>query len=263
MSNHPWQGSTFTAGEYIEPKSRLTFYLFSWLWIKLPLIAILGLVAIPWMLYIGVKNNKLTISNRMTLCLVLSIATILLLLIQKRVGLYNELRQILFIFPLILLVSIASCLMVSRRLAIGALLCTNLYMLGDNINLHPYQYTYINEIARHNSLASKYEGDYFGLSIAKTAEWLNGSTIDGIHQCLYVPSPHQWKYYLNPYKFPCMGGYPGDLSLIKTPFLFFVQPRANERYAAPAWCELKHEEVRVPLFSGVIQRMGELYECKP
>jgi hypothetical protein len=263
MGSHPWQGNTLTAGEFIEPKTRLIYYLYSWLLIKLPIAAILGLLVLPIAVYLIKRKGDISFRQWMTFGLLFSTAIILCVLIGRRVALYNELRQILFLFPLLLMVSIVSLFFLSRQLVLCILLASNIFMLIDDLNLHPYQYSYINEVRRHSQLGKSYETDYFGLSIAETARWLNQSKIDGTAQCLYVPSPHQWRYYLDPKKFPCLDGYPGDLSLIKTPFLFFVQPRGSARYPAPPWCALRYEEVRKPFSSNITQRMGELYACRP
>ena len=261
MSKHPWLGSTLTAGELIEPKTRLIFYLFSWIIVKLPVLMVLGICLTPIAIYKVVSTRKISLQQLMTVCLALSIASILGILILKRVALYNELRQILFIFPVLLLVSIVALFSISQRLTILGLLLTGAFMVVDDIDLMPYQYSYVNEIARQTQLGKKYETDYFGLSVAQTARWLNQSDINGSTQCIYVPSPQQWKYEIDPIKFPCVQAYPGDLSLIKEPFMFFVQPKGNVSYSAPPWCHLAHVEQRLLSFSKATLNMGELYQC--
>jgi hypothetical protein len=262
MSSHPWQGNTLTAGAFIEPKTRLVYYLFSWFLIKLPIIAILGLILLPIAGYRRMRMRTLSLECWVVIGILCSALSILGILIVKRVALYNELRQILFLFPLVMMIAIFSLFAISRRFLIGILLVTNLFMLIDDLHLHPYQYSYINEVWRHSPSSKSYETDYFGLSIAPSATWLNSSKVNR-GQCIYVPSPHQWKHYLDRNQFSCLDGYPGDLSLIKSPFIFFVQPRGGERYLAPPWCILIHEEVRKPAFTSIELRMGELYECKP
>lgn len=263
MSSHPWQGNTLTGGELIEPKTRLLRYLLSWFYVKLPLVVILGLLLLPFALFLGVQKQIIVIQKPMLWALTISIISILCLLVIKRVALYNELRQILFIFPLLWIIAITSLYRVSRKCLAGILFTSSIVMVIDNISLYPYQYSYLNEISRFTQAEKKFETDYYGLSIAQTAHWLNNSKIDGAQQCLFVPSPHQWKYYLNRDRFPCLDGFPGDLSLIREPFLFFVPSRGGERFRAPPGCTLKHEELRRELFSGSVLMMGELYECRP
>jgi hypothetical protein len=262
MGSHPWQGNTLTAGEFIEPKTRLVHYLFLWLTVKLPIIVLLGIIAAPYAYYLRNKTNK-SFQCLVMLSVLLGVMTILGLLILKRVALYNELRQILFISPLLLLAAIISLHTISRKFAIAGLVFTAALMVVDNAKLFPYQYSYINEIARYTQVGNKYETDYFGLSVSEAAHWLNLSDIDGSAQCLYVPSTHLWEYELDAARFPCMAGYPGDLSLINKPFIFYAQLRGGMAFPVPQHCHEIHLESRGMALSNIRLKMGALYACAP
>jgi hypothetical protein len=263
MSSHPWLGNTLTAGELIEPKTRMPFYIASWLMVKLPIFALAGLFLAPLALWKAFAHKQFLGRRYAFLAMLLSIATILSILVLMRVALYNELRQILFISAILLMMAIVSCYYFSRTFSMAMLTLTIGLMVTDDINLHPYQYSYVNEIARNISKGKLFETDYFGLSASETARWLNQSSVDGKSQCVYVPSAHLWKFEIDPQHFPCVTNYPGDLSLIKKPFLFFVPARGATAYAAPPWCRLLHLESRKLPFSDTTLRMGELYECLP
>ena len=263
MSSHPWLGNTLTAGELIEPKTRLPFYIGSWLVVKLPVFALLGLALTPIVLWKVLVRKQFSSKYSAFFALLLSAVTILSVLVFIRVSLYNELRQLLFISAILLMIAIVSLYYISRLLLIVVLILTIGVMAVDDIKIHPYQYSYVNEIARNIPKGKLFETDYFGLSVSKTARWLNQSSVDGKSQCVYVPSTHLWKFEINPDKFPCVENFPGDLSLIKKPFLFFVQARSVTSFAAPPWCRLLHLESRSLPFSTTTLRMGELYECLP
>jgi hypothetical protein len=263
MSSHPWLGNTLTAGELIEPKTRLLFYIGSWLAVKLPTFALVGLALTPLVLWKAFSSKQFSSKHSALLALLLSAVTILSILVLMRISLYNELRQILFISAILLLVAIAGFYYISRSLAIAVLILTIGAMVVDDIKIHPYQYSYVNEIARNVPKGKLFETDYLGLGVSETARWLNQSSVDGVSQCVYVPSAHLWKFEINPQKFPCVENFPGDLSLIKKPFLFFVQARSAPAFAAPPWCSLLHLESRSLPFSNTTLRMGELYECLP
>lgn len=263
MSSHPWLGNTLTAGELIEPKTRIPFYIGSWLIVKLPIFALAGLTLVPLVLWKAYAKKQFSWRYCALLALLLTAITILSIMVLMRVSLYNELRQILFISVILLLIAIVSLYCLSRSISIAVLVLTIVTMSVDDINLHPYQYTYVNEIARNLPKGKLFETDYFGLSVSETARWLNESSADGVSQCVYVPSAHLWKYEINPNKFPCVSNFPGDLSLIKEPFLFFVQARGPTAYAAPPWCRLLHLEYRKLPLSNTTLRMGELYQCLP
>jgi hypothetical protein len=263
MSTHPWLGNTLTAGELIEPKTRLLFYIGSWLAVKLPAFALVGLALLPIVLWKTFAKKQFSSRYCALLALLLSAITILSILVLMRVSLYNELRQILFISAILLLIAIVSFCYLSRSLSIAVLILTIGVMVFDNVKMYPYQYSYVNEIARNAPKGGLFETDYFGLSVSETARWLNQSSVDGVSQCIYVPSIHLWKFEINPQKFPCVENFPGDLSLIKKPFLFFVQARSAPSFAAPPGCRLLHLESRNLPFSNTALRMGELYECLP
>lgn len=263
MSSHPWLGNTLTAGELVESKTRLPFYILSWLGVKLPIFVIVGLCVLPFMLIGKTFRNQKSVQYWAVAALSLSVVSVLSLLVIKRVGLYNELRQILFIAPLLMMLAVVAIGWFNRRLAIVALVITAALMAIDDAALNPYQYTYVNELARHTELGKKYETDYFGLSVSQTARWLNESNVDASSQCLYVPSGHLWKYEINPQKFNCVENYPGDLSLLKKPFLFFVQSRSISSFAPPKWCQLLHLESRKLAYSSAVLKQGELYACSP
>ena len=263
MSSHPWLGDTLTAGKLVEPKTHLIFYIAAWHLVKLPIFVIVGLLLTSYFLLRDFLKRESGDRYKANTALYLSLLTIIGLLILRRVALYNELRQILFIAPLLMMIAVVGLRSVSRGFAILVLAATSTFMLIDDIELHPYQYTYINEVARHTDIGKKYETDYYGLAVKETALWLNGSQVDGKSQCLYVPTKHLWEFAIDPQKFPCVGGYPGDLSLIAKPFLFFVQARSVTSFRAPPWCHVIHAEERSLPFSGAKLRMGELYECLP
>jgi len=263
MSSHPWLGDTLTAGEFIEPKTRTPFYIGSWLAVKLPAFALVGLVLTPLVFWKAFTRRQFSNKHSALLVLLLSVIIILSVLVLMRVSLYNELRQILFISAILLLIAIVSFYYISRSLSIAILTVTIGVMAVDNIKMNPYQYSYVNEIARNVPKGGLFETDYFGISVSETARWLNQSSIDGLSQCLYVPSAHLWDFEINPKKFPCVANFPGDLSLIKKPFLFFVQARSASSFTAPPWCHLLHLQSRNLPFSKTTLRMGELYECLP
>lgn len=263
MSSHPWLGDTLTAGKLVEPKTHLIFYIAAWHLVKLPIFVIVGLLLASYFLLQDFMRRESDDCYKAISALYLSALTICGLLILQRVALYNELRQILFIAPLLMMIAVVGLRSMSRVFTILILVVTSAFMLIDDLDLNPYQYTYINEVARHTDIGKKYETDYYGLAVKETALWLNSSHVDGKSQCLYVPAKHLWEFAIDPQKFPCVSGFPGDLSLIAKPFLFFVQARSVTSFRAPPWCRVIHAEERSLPFSSAKLRMGELYECKP
>ena len=265
MSQHPWDGNTLTAGRFLPPKQSTYFYISAWLLLKLPIVVIIGLLTSPLMLYRGLSKEKdcptgLPLLN--FIGLLVSIAFILLTLVIIKAGLYNELRQVLFIFPLIYALSLTSLYYLSKKFLYAALAATAIFFVADNFTLYPYSYVYMNEVARQTNIGAMYEKDYLGLSIDRTTTWLNQQEQgSGEKACAVVTPAHLWKG-LDQSKFPCVQGYENFTSL-KKPFFFSWLVRDRIDLLPLPSCKLIHEErVSMPL-SPIQLVMSQLFFCDP
>lgn len=99
-----------------------------------------------------------------------------------RVVLYDGIRQLLFVVPMLIAVAAWTGMELVRRLpsarwrgsaiAVAALL--SLDPLSGLVRLHPYQYIYFNRLAGGlGGAAGRFETDYWGLALRETAEWVN------------------------------------------------------------------------------------------
>lgn len=265
MSQHPWDGDTLTAGRFLPPKQSTYFYISAWLLLKLPIVVIIGLLATPLMLYRSLDKGRdcprgLLLLN--FIGLFLSIVFILLALVIIKAGLYNELRQILFIFPLIYALSLTSLYYLSKKFLYAALAATAIFFVADNFALYPYSYVYTNEVSRQINLSSKYEKDYLGLSIDRTTAWLNQQDKSSVgNACLVVTPAHLWKG-LDQSKFPCVQGYENFTSL-KKPFFFSWLVRDRIDLLPLPSCKLIHEEQFSLPLSPTKLVMSQLFFCDP
>lgn len=289
MSRHPWDGDTLTAGRFIAG-TQLPWYITAWLAVKLPLIAILGLALCPIALY---KLIRISSPSQQTLQkpnateqahwnaraitgLLLTFLLILLTLVIKKVSLYNELRQILFIFPLLWIVAISSLRFINRKFTLGLLLASIALFSWDNLKLFPYQYVYFNEIARQFPIATQFEKDYFGLSSTQSAKWLNQNiqvnTRAPTTNCAYVSPLHLWQYAINGQKVACVKDFserpqngsasPQNQSTEQAYWIGF--PVRDKVKALPIPnCTLLHSEERTVPLSSQNLVMGEIYTCQP
>jgi hypothetical protein len=265
MSHHPWDGDTLTAGRLIAPKQFNIFYIPAWLLIKLPVFVIVGAIATPFVLYQSIKKRAGYPSDSSLLNLiglVLTIITVLIFLIVQKAGLYNELRQILFIFPLIFIVGFSGLYYLSRKLLALALIVTALIFAADNITMYPYQYAYMNEISRQMTISNRYEKDYFALSASRNVAWLNQHNSVGKElACVFVSPTHLW-IDLDKTKYPCVKGYLNFASSIK-PFIFSWLIRDRTDLLPLPTCKLIHEEqVSLPL-SNTKLVMSQVFFCNP
>jgi len=99
-----------------------------------------------------------------------------------RVVLYDGIRQLLFVVPILMVAAAWTGLELWRRLpsprwrvaAIAAAAFLSLDPLAGLVRLHPYQYIYFNRLAGGLRGASgRFETDYWGLALRETAEWVN------------------------------------------------------------------------------------------
>ena len=296
MSRHPWDGDTLTAGRFIAG-NQLPWYITAWLAVKLPLIAILGLALCPIALYKLIHNSssspntrKNSISSKAisqeqwNACaiagLLLTVILILLTLIIKKVSLYNELRQILFIFPLMWIVAISSLRLINRKVTLGLLLGSISLFTFDNLKLFPYQYVYFNEIARQFPINTQFEKDYFGLSATQLAKWLNqnarennqANTQTSTADCAYVSPQHLWQYAIDHQKVACIKDFgerpqnsssPAQNQSIGQAYWIGLPARDKVKTLPIPNCTILHSEERILPLSTQTLVMGELYTCRP
>lgn len=296
MSRHPWDSDTLTAGRFIAG-NQLPWYIAAWLAVKLPAIVILGLVLCPIALYklirissssqptpqksiASIATNQAQWNARAIAALLLTVLLILIALVIKKVSLYNELRQILFIFPLQWIVAISSLRLINRTFTLGLLLASIALFSWDNLKLFPYQYVYFNEIARQFPITTQYEKDYFGLSATQSAKWLNQNTRESAQvntqasttDCAYVSPLHLWQYAISNQKVACIKDFserPQNGSAFSQnqttgPNYLIGLPVRDKVKALPIPnCTFLHSEERILPLSTQTLVMSELYTCRP
>ena len=268
MSRHPWVGTTLTAGRFIAPSTKLFFYFPVWLLAKLPLIAILGLALSPWILFRMLKQSRvqsrsISFAAAILFGFTLSILTILLVLIVMRVGLYNELRQTLFLFPLLFLMGVTCLYWFNRKIALAGLIITSAIFIWDNLVLYPYNYSYLNEVARQRPAIQYFETDYFGFSAGRSARWLTQHSQWDTQGCVYAWPPHLLIYELDRQHYPCLMDSQGNgLNIPKDkPSLLYISQRNLINFHIPIQCQLIQSEERTLPLSKNPLIMGRLFRC--
>lgn len=275
MSHHPWEGTTLTAGRFIAPSSKLYLYLSVWLFAKLPLLILIGLLLTPWALfrrYQQVQNKLLDKASQeecestaLVAGLACTVLVIVLALIVMRVGLYNEMRQTLFLFPLLYLIGIGSLCCLSKKVVLMGLILTGTLFVWDDAALYPYNYSYLNEVARQRPAVQYFETDYFGFSAGRSARWLSTQSQYGQARCIYAYPMHLLSYELNLKIYPCLTTSEGNARNVPAnqQNLLFITQRNLINFQIPAQCILIHSEERILPISRAPLIMGRLFNCKP
>jgi hypothetical protein len=109
---------------------------------------------------------------------------VVVVIVALRAHLYDETRQLLFIYPLLFLIAVIALYVLSLRVALIAVILSLALFLWDQVRLHPYQYVYFNEFARFLDVDRLFETDYWGTSSREHAKSLAENLRAG--ECLYA-----------------------------------------------------------------------------
>ena len=132
---------TTTLGEIMYSQNLPVTYLIIWFSVKIPLLIMVGLFLLP----ITEKNIfKDKIKSILFGSILLSFLIISLILILRRVHLYDEIRQVLFLVPLIFIIGLTSLFIFSKKLFYLCGILTVFFFTAENIRINPYQYVWFN-----------------------------------------------------------------------------------------------------------------------
>ena len=161
MLKHPGDTCTLTWGTCMWAQSLPWTYLPGWLLVKLPLFGLSGLAlaALMWRRILADPAKAVAV-----LALVVGVSYPLVSGIAFRAVFYDETRQLLFVYPLILVLACAGWRALSKRAAAFAALASLAGFVADDVALAPYQYAYVNEAARFLRVERLFDTDYWGAS---------------------------------------------------------------------------------------------------
>lgn len=188
-------GCTLTWGKCVEPHATIG-YLFGWLVVKLPLIVFAGITLVPFAL----KNLWRNPFQRVAyLTLLFGSVYVLIVIVALRSRLYDETRQVLFIYPLLFLLAVTAIYLVAHRAALAAIVLTVGLFLWDQVRLHPYQYVYFNEFGRFLDIDKLFETDYWGISGREHGRLLGQDlrTMKGL-TCVYADPLQLYRPFIDP-----------------------------------------------------------------
>lgn len=171
MSAFPWDGTTRLWGINVPANQNTGYYLFQWLLISIPVLAIffiiLGTLLLPLTLSKGAHSWLFAIVN-----LVLSWG-IIAIVVYKNSVIYDDWRHLYFIWPMLLWPAILLWDVIqysgNKNLILGSkiIIITHiLFVSSALLKLYPYYYVYFNESisSKENYRVQQFEGDYWGLS---------------------------------------------------------------------------------------------------
>ena len=246
---------TNTLGTCMNAKNLPPTYIPIWLSVKLPLIIIFGIFLIP------LAEKKIFSNDKRNLVfgtiLIVSVC-IPLILIFRKVHLYDEVRHIMFLMPFFFMLGTVSLHMYSKKIFYILGVITLSIFIVENIKIHPYQYVWFNLPSRFLDLSNKFELDYQGISGKNIAEKI--SEMDSKNLCILTSPIYSVEPFLNKKKFNCFDRWQLIDTDYKRPFIA-VQHVRNIKKGMPYNCKSIHDEGFKLLFHSKKFITGKILKC--
>ncbi|MDB9760795.1 hypothetical protein OAB59_02385 [Pelagibacteraceae bacterium] len=245
---------TKTLGTCMYAKDLPSTYIPIWLSVKLPFFVLVGIFLIPF-----TEKKIFTDPNKAIFfgSILGAIIVIPLILIFKKVYLYDEIRHIMFLIPLLFVIGSVSLYFFSKKIFYAFGLLTLSIFVFENIKIHPYQYVWFNIPSRYMDLPNKFELDYQGLSGREIAKKISSRKEN---LCILVSPSYSITPFLDEKKLNCIDNWQLIDTNYKRPFLA-VQHVRNIKKGMPYKCELVHEEGFKLLFHKKKFVTGKLLKC--
>jgi len=258
MRNLPYGVCTLTLGNCMDALNLPSSYIFIWLFFKLPILVFIGLLIFPFIerKIFSQEQNQIILGS-----ISLTVISIIFLLIFFEVNLYDELRHIIFIVPLILISTFAIFYFFSKKFLLLVSIVSILFFTAQNINMYPYQYTWFNIFGNFVDINNNFEIDYWGVGGRNIAKKINENEILLSHsdKCIYVAPKHIIEPFISE-KYNCVKPF---LSIFpkSTEKYILVKYMRNLRRENPSGCELVFEETYNLNLINKNLKIGEVYIC--
>ena len=254
--NHFNNVGTNTLGETMYSTNLPATYLLIWFGVKIPLLILIGLTTIPFTEKKIFNNKKESVFFGSIL---LSLLIIPLILIFKKVHLYDEVRQVMFLVPFIFITGLVSLFIFSKKFFYFFGTVTLILFIVENIKINPYQYVWFNLPSRYIDLTKNFELEYQGISGREISKYLKKSKIQSY--CILANPLHSVEPFLNDTKFNCFDIWQKIDTDFKRPFLA-VQNVRNLKKSIPYKCLSEYETGFDLLFHKSRIITGRILNCR-
>ena len=258
MGKYQQNVCTITLGNCMKALNLPASYYFIWLFFKLPILVIFGIFLFP---FIENKLDQNKFSKIILISVLISILSILVLFIILNISIYDELRHIMFLIPLILITGFSFLYLFNRKIFIVLGSFTVIFFTLENININPYQYTWMNSSAKIFDINKNFETDYWGISnknLSKKIEqdYVNKKFIK--QNCIY--GGQYTEVFLKKYGFECFKSY-SELDGAKNRPYYVIKNVRNVKRSNPKDCSLILNEKYNYIFSKQEINLGSLWYC--
>ena len=250
---------TLTLGDCMESLNLPSNYYFIWLFFKLPILIIFGILLFPLIEKKIFSQDPLRLTFYLTLFITPLI--IILVFIFKDVALYDEIRHIMFIIPMIFLASLLNIYILNDKLFYTLTVSFVLFFILENFSINPYQYTWLNSFAKFNKIDKSFEVDYWGVSNKSLQnEIIKFSKLNSLNKNTCVYGDTYVKEFLIKHNFKCFKSY-SELDAAKVRPYFVYQNVRNLKRSSPKDCKLVLDESYKYSFSNQKIKVANLWYC--
>ncbi len=235
MSKYQQDVCTLTLGNCMKSLNLPSSYYFIWLFFKLPILIIFGLLVFP---LIEKKLSNDLFNKILIISLLVSFFSILFLFIVFDVAIYDEIRHVMFLLPLIFLISLHNLYILNKTLFSYLGIIVIIFFIFENFSLNPYQYTWMNSFSKFYNVNKNFEVDYWGLSNKSLYDSVNSHSIKNNFQkptCVY--GDRYANIFLENKNFKCFKFY-SELDSAKDRPFYVVKNLRNFKRSDPKNCTL-------------------------
>ena len=254
MGQHIQTVCTLTLGTCMKAQNLPSTYIPIWLFFKLPVLILFGLLIFPIVekkIFLN-KNNSVIIGSLISTCIL-----IILSLIFFKVNLYDELRQLLFLIPIIFIISFSFLFYFSKKLSFLLISSFLLFFIIQNVKIFPYNYIWLNNFSSFTKINNVFELDYWGVSTKNIGDFINTKNIQS-HECIISNRNEGIKTFVN--NKLCFKNFKELHKKNSRPFYVVLIERALKK-GIPNNCSNIHNESIKINFSNEKIILANVYKC--
>ncbi len=258
MSKYQQDICTTTLGKCVEALNLPASYYFVWMFFKLPIIILIGFFIFP---LVEKKIFQSKFEKIIILSIITTVISILLLFIIFNVAIYDEIRHIMFLIPLIFIFSIYNLYLFNKKIFSYLGMFFVAFFILENVSLKGYSYTWLNSFSKFYNINKDFEVDYWGISNKNLSLKIRDHSTDNNFDksnCIY--GDKYSKVFLENYNFKCFKGY-SELDSAKDRPFYVIKNVRNTRRSDPKECDLIMEDGYSYTFKKDKVVTGQLWFC--
>jgi hypothetical protein len=253
MSQHAQSVCTITLQECMEAQNLPASYLPIWFFFKLPIIILFGLFLF---FQLEKKIKKNTFSYLILTSLSLTVISIIILLIIFNVNLYDEIRQVMFLVPLIFIISLSLIHFFSFKFFKFSIIPIIVFFIFQNISMFPYNYIWINNFSHFTKVQNIFELDYWSVSTKNVSKFIKNDNNKNL--CIITNRNDAIDNLISGNN--CLIDFSKLHEKNKRPFYVSLMGRGTKK-GVPNNCDLILEEQTKMNFSKEILPIARVYKC--